>query len=140
MTSDRRFGRVCPYIFCPFPIPFRCFIIYGAIFVFFLSCPLCSTTISRKRTHRHFRTKLMLIAARSSTTTQGLHSFKFILVNKAIHNILWLLLSVAKDVNQSINQSSSLHRQGMFSTHTHTHTHTQKKNTKKTEHTQNKLA
>ena len=43
------------------------------------------TTISRKllSTHRHFSTKLMLITARSSTTTQRLHSFKFTLVNKS---------------------------------------------------------
>ena len=34
-------------------------------------------------THRHFSTKLMLITAQSSTTTQRLHSFKFILVNKS---------------------------------------------------------
>ena len=34
-------------------------------------------------THRHFSTKLMLITARSSTITQHLHSFKFILVNKS---------------------------------------------------------
>ena len=31
--------------------------------------------------HRHFCTKLMLISARSSTTTRRLHSFKFTLVN-----------------------------------------------------------
>ena len=35
------------------------------------------------RTHRHFITKLMLITAQSSTTTQRLHSFKFTLVNKS---------------------------------------------------------
>ena len=34
-------------------------------------------------THRHFSTKQMLITARSSTTTQRLHSFKFTLVNKS---------------------------------------------------------
>ena len=34
-------------------------------------------------THRHFSTKLILITTRSSTSTQRLHSFKFILVNKS---------------------------------------------------------
>ena len=34
-------------------------------------------------THRYFSTKLMLITARSSTTTQRLHSFKFTRVNKS---------------------------------------------------------
>ena len=33
-------------------------------------------------THRHFITKLMLITARSYTTTQRLHSYKFALVDK----------------------------------------------------------
>ena len=34
---------------------------------------------------------LMLIIARSSTTTQRLHSFKFTLVHKAVHSTAWLL-------------------------------------------------
>ena len=34
-------------------------------------------------THRQFSTKLILITTRSSTSTQRLHSFKFILVNKS---------------------------------------------------------
>ena len=58
-----------------------------AIFVILL---LCSDRFVQQRylanglsTHRHFSTKLMPIAAQSSTTTQHLHSFKFILVNKS---------------------------------------------------------
>ena len=35
-------------------------------------------------THRHFITKLMLITARSFTTTQHLHSYKFTLVDKTV--------------------------------------------------------
>ena len=67
----------------------KCAVMKVPLFVFFLSFllrPLCSTMISCKRfksTHRHFSTKLMLITARSSTTTQCLHSFKFTLVNKS---------------------------------------------------------
>ena len=33
--------------------------------------------------HSHFSTKLMLITAQNSTTTQRLHSFRFTLVNKS---------------------------------------------------------
>jgi len=36
-------------------------------------------------------TKLMLITARSYTTTQYLQSSKFTLVNKAVHSTAWLL-------------------------------------------------
>ena len=35
------------------------------------------------RAHRHFTTKLILITARSFTTTQRLHSFKFTLLSKS---------------------------------------------------------
>ena len=57
-------------------------------FVFFLS--LLLRLLFKQRylakclsTHRNFSTKLMLITAQSSTTTQHLHSFKFSLVNKS---------------------------------------------------------
>ena len=41
--------------------------------------------------YRHFSMKLMLITVQSSTTTQCLHSFKFILVNKSegCHFLIW---------------------------------------------------
>ena len=42
-------------------------------------------------THHQFSTKLMLITARSSTTTQRLCSFKFTLVDKAVHSTARLL-------------------------------------------------
>ena len=41
--------------------------------------------------HRHFITKLMLITARSYTTTQRLHSSKFTQVDKAVHSTAWLM-------------------------------------------------
>ena len=60
--------------------------------------PLCSDRFVQQRylanglsTHRHFNTKLMLITARSSTTTQRLRAPWSI---KAIHNALWLLSSL----------------------------------------------
>ena len=45
-------------------------------------------------THRHFITKLMLITARSFTTTQRLHSYEFISVDKTVLSSA-RLLSVA---------------------------------------------
>ena len=49
--------------------------------------PLCSNNDNSKKngssTHRNVNTKLMLITAHSSTTTQHLHSFKFTVVNKS---------------------------------------------------------
>ena len=57
--------------------------------IFLLSFFLCSDHFVKQRyfengssSHRHFITKLMLITARSFTTTQRLHSYKFILVDK----------------------------------------------------------
>ena len=56
----------------------------SAIFRIFFSFFIMTTLFKQRyiSTHRHFSTKLMLITARSSTTTQLLHSFKFSLVNK----------------------------------------------------------
>ena len=52
---------------------------------------LCSDHFVKERylengssSHRHFITKLILITARSFKTTQGLHSYKFILVDKTV--------------------------------------------------------
>ena len=52
---------------------------------------LCSDHFVKQRylengssSHRHFIMKLMLITARSFTTTQRLHSYKFILVDKTV--------------------------------------------------------
>ena len=42
-------------------------------------------------THHHFSTKLMLITAQSSKTTQRLYSFKFTLVDKAVYSTAQLL-------------------------------------------------
>ena len=60
------------------------------ILSFFLKFVSCYDHYGQQRylanglsTHRHFSTKLMLITARSYTTTQRLHSFKFTLVNKS---------------------------------------------------------
>ena len=56
------------------------------IFSFFLSCyDFCSNNdiANYLSTHCHFSTKLILITTPSSTSTQRLHSFKFILVNKS---------------------------------------------------------
>ena len=65
----------------------KCAVAKVPFFIFFLSCynqyvqqQYLANGLS---THRHLSTKLMLITARNSTTTQCLHSFKFTLVNKS---------------------------------------------------------
>ena len=59
--------------------------------IFLLSFFLCSDHFVKQRylengssSHRRFITKLMLITAQSFTTTQRLHSYKFILVDKTV--------------------------------------------------------
>ena len=58
-------------------------------FIFFISFFVMTTLFKQLylanglSTHCHFSTKLMLIIAQSSTTTQHLHSFEFTLVNKS---------------------------------------------------------
>ena len=62
----------------------------------------CKTNVQQRylanglTTHCHFVTKLMLTVVWSSTITQRLHSFKYILFNKSFHNTLWLL-SITKE-------------------------------------------
>ena len=69
----------------------------SAIWVFFFSCYnhyiqqwYLENSLS---THHHFSTKLMLITAQSSKTTQcqRLYSFKFTLVNKAVYSTAQLI-------------------------------------------------
>ena len=57
-----------------------------------LQPPLTTNYLAKgSSTHRHFIIKLMLITVRSFTTTQCLHSYKFTLVDKAVHSSAWLL-------------------------------------------------
>ena len=65
----------------------KCHFSYSFFLSFFLSCydhySQQQYLANGLSTHHQFSTKLMLITARSSTTTRRLHSFKFTLVNKS---------------------------------------------------------